>query len=744
MGGYHGFAVKSDGAVWAWGWNAHGQVGDGTTDNKPIPVRIQLDLSPLTATIRGVPSSPNNSADATLTVAGTDVVNYKYKLDAGSYSSEIAIGTQISLSGLGEGTHTVSLIGKNSCGNWQEEADATTVTWIVDTTAPTATFSGTPTSPTNSGMALLTVGGAGVVSYKYKLDAGSYSSETVVATPISLSCLAEGAHTVAVIGKDAAGNWQTEAGATTASWTVDLTAPSGAAMVDAGAVYAIRRDVTLLLDSADAVQVCLSNDNLNFSAWEPMAASKSWTLPAGDDSKVVYVKYLDSAGNTYVASDGIILDTTPPDVPILNPSRDSTENLPTFDWEPVSGCAGYLLEYDTRADFGGVVHIENLLPSDYTPDVPLSDGTWYWRVRAVDVAGNMSAWSETEVLTIDSNGYCDRDPLTPLPLSPADGERDVSRTTVLLVSDFGESRNCSQHWKTRWQISENENFHGLTLNANAFENLTSYVLTKSMLKPNTTYYWRVRYWGTQGNKSEWSKVFSFTTEAAFEDSDNNGIADDEEVDAGVDLDYNGTEDRKEFQNIKSVKASKGGQLVGIRPEDALITRADAVDDSTLEESDTKPSNIPYGMFAYRLELSEYGQTVNVDIHLSEPAPPNSYWVMFDPVDGWQDYSAHAAFNHSRTKVSLQLKDGGFGDCDHTENGVIVDPGGIAVSDNLIENSTGDSKGSSGSGSGGGGGGCFVSALDLTSNHDFICKCLAIFIIVLTVRMSKIRASRKIR
>jgi hypothetical protein len=30
--------------------------------------------------------------------------------------------------------------------------------------------------------------------------------------------------------------------------------------------------------------------------------------------------------------------------------------------------------------------------------------------------------------------------------------------------------------------------------------------------------------GTYGNKSEWSKVFSFTTEAAFEDSDHNGIA----------------------------------------------------------------------------------------------------------------------------------------------------------------------------------------------------------------------------
>jgi hypothetical protein len=519
-----------------------------------------------------------------------------------------------------------------------------------------------------------------------------------------------------------------------------MTSPSGTIVANDGAAYSNDRNVTLLLNSADAVQVCFSNDNVHFSAWEPMTATKSWLLAAEDASKIVYVKYRDSAGNTKVVSDSIHLDTTPPDVPITNPSKDSSENLPSFDWEPVSGCAGYILEYDTRADFGGAVRLEDLLPSDYTPDVPLSDGTWYWRVRAVDAAGNMSAWSETEILTVNTSGYCDRDPIAPILLSPADGEQGVSRTPVLLASDFGESRNCSQHWKTRWQISEHADFNGLTVNANTFENLTVYEVTKSTLKPNTKYYWRVRYWGTYGNKSEWSKVFSFTTEAAFEDSDHNGIADDEEVDAGVDLDDNGTEDRQEFRNIKSLEASKGDQSVGIRPQGAFITRADAVDDSTLEERQDKPSNIPYGMFAYRLELSEYGQTVNVDIHLSEPAPPDSYWVMFDPVDGWQDYSAHAVFNHSRTKVSLQLKDGGFGDCDHTENGVIVDPGGIAVSDNPIENSTVDSE--DGGGSGSGGAGCFILSLDSTIGHDFVLNYPAALLLWLLITNSGRKAFRK--
>jgi len=32
------FAIKTDGTLWAWGWNNYGQLGDGTTINKNIPV----------------------------------------------------------------------------------------------------------------------------------------------------------------------------------------------------------------------------------------------------------------------------------------------------------------------------------------------------------------------------------------------------------------------------------------------------------------------------------------------------------------------------------------------------------------------------------------------------------------------------------------------------------------------------------------------------------------------------------
>ena len=52
-GDYHTVALKTDGTLWAWGWNVYGRLGDGTTTNPWAPVRIGTDTGWVTVEVGG-------------------------------------------------------------------------------------------------------------------------------------------------------------------------------------------------------------------------------------------------------------------------------------------------------------------------------------------------------------------------------------------------------------------------------------------------------------------------------------------------------------------------------------------------------------------------------------------------------------------------------------------------------------------------------------------------------------------
>jgi hypothetical protein len=337
------------------------------------------------------------------------------------------------------------------------------------------------------------------------------------------------------------------------------------------------------------------------------------------------------------------------------------------------------VQYDDNPDFSSPFTIEYVTRSDYDVESPLDDGIWSWRVKAVDAAGNQSEWSLTDTFTVDTTSYCTFNPDKPALLLPENGTVDVSMTATLTASPFVDPDSCSTHWKSRWRVSEQEDFQSLTTNINMIgKDLTSWQISKLVLEPQTTYYWKVRYWGSNGNKSEWSEVFSFTTQQAANDADENGIPDEQEVDDYLDLDDDGIFDNNQTDEIKSIKTKKGNNHVGIRPQDSRISRTEALDPHVFSDDGDKPMHIPYGLVAFRLEVPNYGDTARVKIYFSEAASESSRWVRYDTVNGWQDYSNFAEFNQSRDEVTIELKDGGYGDNDHTENGIIVDPGGIGI------------------------------------------------------------------
>ncbi|MBI4231637.1 S8 family serine peptidase, partial [Candidatus Peregrinibacteria bacterium] len=136
-------------------------------------------------------------------------------LSAETYSADT---TSASQSG-GNGVYCLSVQAKDVSSPANEGA-AQVYSVLLDNTAPTAILSGTPASGTTSTSATITVAGTGVSHYKYSLDGAVYSSEAAVGSSISLSGLGTGSHTLNVIGRDAAGNYQATSAATSHSWTI--------------------------------------------------------------------------------------------------------------------------------------------------------------------------------------------------------------------------------------------------------------------------------------------------------------------------------------------------------------------------------------------------------------------------------------------------------------------------------------------------------------------------------------------
>ncbi|MBK7859063.1 MAG: hypothetical protein IPJ65_10680 [Archangiaceae bacterium] len=103
--------------------------------------------------------------------------------------------------------------------------------------------------------------------------------------------------------------------------TLDQTPPTlSNVQVNANAAFTNALDVSVTSTASDTngvTQLQLSNDGVTFQPAVAYASPKTYTLPAGDGAKSVYLRVLDAAGNPSAAqSDAITLDLTPPTVSI--------------------------------------------------------------------------------------------------------------------------------------------------------------------------------------------------------------------------------------------------------------------------------------------------------------------------------------------------------------------------------------------------------------------------------------------
>jgi cytochrome c peroxidase len=160
------------------------------------------------ATLTGAPVGVTSQTAVTVSVGGDNVAAYMYKLDNNAYSAATPTTTSISLTGLADGAHTLSVIGVGAAGHQQAAVKPTTASFTVNTTAPVLTINTPATMTKNSTQTISGTVEPGVTPVVSVNTGASVGPVTVNGTTwtCTVSGLAKGDNTITVTATNAAGN----------------------------------------------------------------------------------------------------------------------------------------------------------------------------------------------------------------------------------------------------------------------------------------------------------------------------------------------------------------------------------------------------------------------------------------------------------------------------------------------------------------------------------------------------------
>lgn len=371
---------------------------------------------------------------------GIEIKGFSYSLNS---SPDDVVDTvnkyyQVPLNGLADGRHTFFVKAQDTAGLWT--GGRSFEVWV-DTASPQVTdFNPKPGALINDDRASIVLSLAdqhsgidsesialkvnGVkVATKYDLNVNQVIYEPMI--PWS-----EGRVVATFDVSDMLGN-----SITPILWEfiVDTTSPRGSIIINNGAALTHSTNVSLTIqlvsvgeDESPITEMILSNDELfDTEKWEPFKTTRTWTLPAINGERKVFVKFRDTAGNvSLVASDSIILSIKAPDTIITaGPSGVVDFNAAYFAFRSTKAGSTFKWRFDTEAwsDWTSQGYIER---------TGLIDGNHYFEV----ISGK----------DLNDSGSIDEDEIDP---SPAIRVWTVSTTGLIPPAQL-PPEEPTKYWRT--------------------------------------------------------------------------------------------------------------------------------------------------------------------------------------------------------------------------------------------------------------------------------------------------------
>ena len=192
-------------------------------------------------------------------------------------------------------------------------------------------------------------------------------------------------------------NPATVAGGAGSTGTVTL---SGAALAG-GAVVSLASNTSMATVPA-TVTVAAGTTSAQFAVS---------TLPVSTDTVVTLSATLGGIGNVTVSKTAT-LSLTPSVAPapgalaapsLLSPANDarfSVGQAINFDWSDVTGAASYMIQIDDTDTFAAPLMLSQSVAASQHVASAIPASRPFWRVRAVDTAGNLGAWSAVRTLRV--------------------------------------------------------------------------------------------------------------------------------------------------------------------------------------------------------------------------------------------------------------------------------------------------------------------------------------------------------